>query len=398
MMRLRVLLLVSLGINVALAGALWYAVSYQSSAKSPRTRAVRSSTNAPPRVASTNGIPRRQNLTWREIESSDYFAYITNLRAIGCPESTIRDIIVADVNALYDRKRAEITPPEQQWWRAQPEREALEAAEKQFAALDAERRALLTRLLGPNWESFGSEELVELNAYFDGPILGALSIETKRAVQEIERRSAERAQAFLEAQERAGRPATPADLARLRLETRNELAKILNPQPLEEYLLRYSQTAADLRTELRGLDVKPEEFRNLFRAREALDLNAAVHYSGNDPASIRQRELIERQREDAMKQVLGPDRYAIYRYARDPLFNHARTSVEQIGAPAETVLPLFQVNQAAEEERQRIQSDPNLSLEERALALANMVRQQQESLRRILGDAAYERYQQTLTR
>lgn len=38
---------------------------------------------------------------WSQVESADYRTYIANLRAIGCPESTIRDIIVADVRALY---------------------------------------------------------------------------------------------------------------------------------------------------------------------------------------------------------------------------------------------------------------------------------------------------------
>src|ERR1041385_3933781 len=34
---------------------------------------------------------------WRTIESDDYKKYVTNLRAIGCPEATIRDIIGADL-------------------------------------------------------------------------------------------------------------------------------------------------------------------------------------------------------------------------------------------------------------------------------------------------------------
>ncbi len=38
---------------------------------------------------------------WRQIESPDYRVYIQNLRAIGCPESTLCDIIAADVQALF---------------------------------------------------------------------------------------------------------------------------------------------------------------------------------------------------------------------------------------------------------------------------------------------------------
>src|SRR6266436_2371542 len=50
-------------------------------------------------------------LDWRSIESEDYRAYIKNLREIKCPEETIRDIIIADVNKLFARRRARIQFP-----------------------------------------------------------------------------------------------------------------------------------------------------------------------------------------------------------------------------------------------------------------------------------------------
>lgn len=43
---------------------------------------------------------------WSQVESSDYRTYIANLRRIGCPEQTIRDLIVADVDNLYAPRRA----------------------------------------------------------------------------------------------------------------------------------------------------------------------------------------------------------------------------------------------------------------------------------------------------
>ena len=52
---------------------------------------------------------RRQLFSWREVESADYATYIANLRDIGCPEQTIRDIIIADVNQLYSRQTGDGT-------------------------------------------------------------------------------------------------------------------------------------------------------------------------------------------------------------------------------------------------------------------------------------------------
>ncbi len=45
---------------------------------------------------------------WSQLESPDYRVYIANLRAIGCPPQTVRDIISADVHILYIKKREEL--------------------------------------------------------------------------------------------------------------------------------------------------------------------------------------------------------------------------------------------------------------------------------------------------
>src|SRR5262245_47947756 len=55
-----------------------------------RTKVVRES-SAP--TAPSSGL----NFSWSSVESSDYKQYIANLRAINCPEETIRDIVLADV-------------------------------------------------------------------------------------------------------------------------------------------------------------------------------------------------------------------------------------------------------------------------------------------------------------
>ena len=87
--------------------------------------------------------------SWQDIESPDFATYVANLRQIGCPEQTIRDILIAEVNALYSRKRAvELVTPEQQWWRSQPDANVLRAALAKFREMEAQRRGLLTGCWG----------------------------------------------------------------------------------------------------------------------------------------------------------------------------------------------------------------------------------------------------------
>jgi hypothetical protein len=78
-----------------------------------------------PAVTNTGSLqggarPAGQVFSWRQIESTDYRVYISNLRSIGCPEQTIRDIVKADVGNLYAGKRLELAGDSealQQWSR-----------------------------------------------------------------------------------------------------------------------------------------------------------------------------------------------------------------------------------------------------------------------------------------
>jgi hypothetical protein len=55
------------------------------------------STPIPPVVPSSRPAPLR----WSQLYSSDYHNYVKNLRAIGCPEPTVRAIVTADVDSVY---------------------------------------------------------------------------------------------------------------------------------------------------------------------------------------------------------------------------------------------------------------------------------------------------------
>ena len=46
-------------------------------------------------------VYQTNDFRWSQLESTDYRQYIANLRAIGCPELTLRDIIMTD---FYNRE------------------------------------------------------------------------------------------------------------------------------------------------------------------------------------------------------------------------------------------------------------------------------------------------------
>src|SRR5436305_6744109 len=137
-MRARVLLWICLGLNLLLALMVVLLARDTAQQVIPADISVHRKSSSP--LVKTNVVLRRQPFTWSEIESSDYRTYIANLRRGGCPEKTIRDIIVADVNDLYaERIAKEITFPEQKWWLPQPDMDAFESGMSQLRALEAEK-------------------------------------------------------------------------------------------------------------------------------------------------------------------------------------------------------------------------------------------------------------------
>lgn len=386
-MRARVLLWGSLGLNILLATGLL--LSWRPSAPPATVAAGVVQAEEPTNAPKTHVVVRRPGFTWSEIESADFPTYIKNLRNIGCPERTIRDIIVAEVNELFaDRLAKELNLPAQKWWLPDPDMDALQAGMDQVRALEAEKGQLLTQLLGPGWElqkSVASAGTIR----FDGPVLSKLSAEARTTVERAEANSRQRRNELEQRARQEGRELTTEELARLRQETRRELAGVLNPEQMEEYLLRYSNIAEQMREQLRGFGADADEFRRIFRARDNFDQQLAS-LTGTDPATAARRAELERLRDEAVRQSIGAERFGFYQVSQSPLFRQAQEQAEQTGASPDKVLPIFRVNQAVQDEIARITADRTISEDQRRIALVTVQQQQQNSINRILGDQPAE--------
>ncbi len=344
----------------------------------------------------TNLVIQPRLLTWSDLESTNYSIYIANLRGIGCPEETVRDIIVADVNQLFSaRRHAEVTLPSQQWWRAEPDPEVAAAAQAKLAALDEERRLLLTQLLGPGWDSEGRHfEPPQPFPALDGPLLGTLSSETKAAVHSVEAARRAALRELNETAAREGRSPGARELAAIEQSARTKLAELLGPAELEEYSLRYSPQADRLREQLRNFEPTADEFRALFRATEPIESELAQLAEQTDAASVLRRRELEVRREAVVREALGQERFAYHQLTRQPGFLEARDTALKLGVGAAAVLPLYQINLAASEETQRVLADPSLTQEEQTQQLALLEAQRLDTLRRVLGEEAFRRLQQ----
>lgn len=351
--------------------------------------AAASKTNAAqPPLAPT---PAGRQFGWQDVTNDVYKDYITRLRAAGCPEKQVRNIVLADVNDLVDQRRLEhAVRTDMQWWRADTYFAGIPMQNGMTANYDQERRELLDRLIGPGWEnSIKLPPPIERAVPLTGPVLGALPAEAWNTVQDVCSRSMEKHNNYLMARMNEGGAVEPVTMAKLRDFTRTELAKILTPEQMEEFLLRYSHNSTKLRQDLRGLDLTPDEFRKVFRSIDPIEHRVQLDYGGPEALSQKQREQFEAQRERAIREALTPERYQQFQLTKDPIYRQAQMLALQYGMNGKAIQPIYEMQKSMEARRVQITQNAALTPEQKSQALQTVAIEQQQSLQKMMGNATY---------
>lgn len=372
-MRWRVLLAVSLVLNLILAsGWIWSKRQISTQVAELATRPAKTNT-----VTKTAVVVRRTFFSWQEIESQDYAAYIKNLREIGCPEQTIRDIITADVTQVLRSQLREASPelkPNPKWWTNRRDPAELQASEKKQDDLWQSRQKILDQLLGAGWEQRTQDSLSGTNTYQQMLIA---TMDISPALQNL--------------------PADKKQLIARLLSTRNdpwkELAPLLSPSQLEDAQLRFSSQADALRDELDllpGFETQPEEFKQIFKATADIDARISALAERDDAAANELRTRLLAERDAAIRGVISPQRYEQFARLRDPAYLSAlELLAEGNGDP--TALPtLYAINRESSAESERIQNDTKLTETQREIELKKLELEQMRATALALGETLLE--------
>jgi hypothetical protein len=332
---------------------------------------------------------------WNSVESTDYREYIGNLRRIGCPESTIKDIIMTDIMRLYAARRGQFyhNGREFKFWETNEKRKLnvkqLEEREQQLALIDKEIPAVLRELLGINYER-------ELNRYFvdtneDERRLNFVSEEKRSRLLALR----DEIETMREKAHGAGDAnVTREELAHIDEHRRKTLASILTPTELEEFELRTSETADRLRNELIGFNPTEEEFRQIYARQRAFEERFASVDPNDQEAQA--AKFIEQSRMDAeIRQQLGEGRYAELQQAREPEFQSAVLFTELYELPQSTAATIVEIKQVAERGRIALFANRNIPAESRAEALRAIQTETEQSLLEILGPKVMSSYTQS---
>ena len=395
----RNLLVSSVLLNLGLFGALGYGLRLlHARNESPAVRLSNPLTVSSPvtiaAVAARTETPARTTLTWRQVESSDYRTYITNLRAVGCPEATICEIIAADLGKLYDVRKRALYPgsgkPFQHWRTAERQRiSPTEIArwEVNCAELEKEKHAVLAELLG---EVCGQPHLITA-AQIDVEGRLAFLPEAKRdrlsAIVEKYPEVEDQIHAIVDQRSSVKDSEELKIILERYAQKKAELAQLLTAAEYEQYELNTSWSANNVRSGLAGFNPTAEEFRGIFRIWRAQDGALVTIYATGqpDPGFTGLNNAIE--------DLLGDHRYAGYqRTWHNPDLHALAELAQDYQLPEDTPARIDSLKQDVLGQQQQIVADSSLTEDQRQAALQRLQAQTEQLMSQQLGVAAYERY------
>ena len=318
---MRTVFQISLVLNALLAGMLWFRGHAEAPiARTPRTEVAGTKQRSHSRVhgGTTGEREPWQRTPWDSIEAITPAQLMANLRSIGCPERTIRDIIVLRVCRRYRDQIKEAEASAARKWdftRNKPQREWREANWRR-ADLRNEMTSELEDLFEENWSQMSQETIgwprrTEESNY--------LSREKSREVDRIEQRY-RRAKEELQLDVRGMLGDSDAtDRSRLRdleLQKTAELGALLTSSEMEEYQCRHSAAADYV---LKNLpEAKDEqEFRTMVKVAQEMEMggspnsfSARYGLPQEDDAGAKEQAAKQAAFAERLRAVLGEDRVA----------------------------------------------------------------------------------------
>lgn len=336
--------------------------TFAGAAANPSASNAATATNVPPPVR------------WSEIESADYRQYIANLRAVGCPEQIVRDIIMADLNQVFATRFVAIYQPEvREYWQKSKAENANPEQVKQLMALSRDKAAILQDLLGVRLDEQQMINTVHLQVNGSELNLLFLPADTRAAAlqaltdADFETRSEE-----VHAREGYS---TKVD-QKLFNETLETLAKVLTPAELEEYRLRGSPTASEVRNEVQYFNCTPEEFRQLVDSRDGTQ-NKNLGDLLNRTAAT-----------EEVRKLLGDERAKEFERVTDLFYINARRPADEQGISLELVDQAWQVTRDTRAAANVVAKNSELSAAERTSQLKTLQQQAEARLNELLGPKA----------
>ena len=331
------------------------------------------------------------HFAWSRVEAQDFEQLAINLRAIGCPEKTVRDIVLARGRRTLEQVSSESAPKVPFWTAGLRRTHAQQEAERQSRLSREQILARLERVLGQDMFL----EDPKLMDQFEGQailrfMVGPVPEETFVKVAAKLAWFSEHREALDSRARGVWLDTDEAELAQLRARYRRELAALLPPAELEEMTARMAMLPQIDRVKFETTDLSPAEVRQLgvIRARLSDPLSEAHDFLGRD--SLTDKQEIELK--TAERQFLGEARFAQLGRAEDGDFKTLFSLGQDHNLPREAAVKVFDLRQLTAQEAEQLRQDKSLSDADREQRLAQIQAGVHQAVLQVLGADASGQY------
>ncbi len=411
---LRILIVLSVAANVALAGW-WFksrnattdsaAPESSQSAEKYRSRFGKGSTTetaANETLTLTEASATGPIATWLDIHSADLKQLVRRLREAGCPDETVKDIVVAEVNRIYQARSRELWPERYEdnakFWKTQNTRYNVEKQKQNRERYSKEREmqkeksALLVELLGVDPEKQQRIEDGYAENYNWQEREVAFLPESKRAAAlKILDDFQDKQQEMYAANAGIHDAQSRAEQKQLEAEKLAALAGILSPAELREFELRQSQTASQLTSDLRSLSISREEYEAIFDIKKKYG-DSIYNWSGLDKEEQKLVAENKKLMQSELAASLGADKFKEYERGTDYQYQQLTRLAKRNDLPADTAGKVFDYKSTAEDAVKKLRDNNVMLNEQRQAALQQIRTETEATLKKTLGEKAYNSY------
>ncbi len=177
----------------------------------------------------------------------------------------------------------------------------------------------------------------------------------------------------------------------LKEEFEKDLAAALTPQELEEWNLRNSNTARQLKSQLANMQPTEEEFRQIYRLQSVFDETWSYETRGGN-IDWQKRGADEKAMKEEIAALLGPERYADYTKSTDREFGTLSNLEYRLELPAGTADRLYAMHADSDAAAKAIRENKQLSKDEQKAALKTLADKVTADMTAALGEEGFNAY------
>ncbi len=389
MRRTSLFIALSLTANAALGVVLWQRTTPPSAP--PTSTSTSITANSSHAAALT---PAAFSAQWRQLlQSPDDTTALAFLHSSGFPPDIVRSLMSERIRARYQDRFRELDAKQTKtpYWKtggAWYNFDSDVATRSERRALEREIQDTVRQLLGDDSNSLNPYESDRRSrSYGDLPSDKITQIEAiTRDYGELNSQIRDNAKGVILAEDRE-------KLDFLQKERRADLAAVLTSQELEEYDRRNSPSAGEIRGKLRFFDATEAEFLALYQAQRDFDTRYGRDNLSGEKSDLRKAALP--QLTERFKAALGTERYAEFELLTDGNYSSTRSSLTQLGLPADSARELVATQRAANKRAEAIRADKSLTPEQQATQLATLEKESVEKVTATIGVqnlADYKKY------